>query len=84
MVHLPPELGGDGEQEAHRIEACDWGENFLEVNPRTLHISLGDESGLVLQDVSGGVALELVYPLDADWLLPRRQIGEGPSVVLLD
>jgi hypothetical protein len=84
VVHLPFELSGDGEQEAHRVQARDHSKNLVEVNPRPLHISFGDEPGLVLQDVAGSITLQLVHPLDSDRFLPRRKIGERPSMVRLD
>jgi hypothetical protein len=84
VVNLPLELSGDGEQQPDGIESSDRSKDFVEVNPRPLNETLGDEPGLVLEDVASGVTLEFLHPFEADWLVASWEIRQRPRLVPLD
>jgi hypothetical protein len=48
----------DGKEQTHELQSCDRREDLVEVDARLLHIALGDEAGLVLDNVAFLVGLE--------------------------
>lgn len=54
VVYLPALLSGNGESHAHRVEAHDWSEDFIEVNTYALHVPFRHGASLVLHHLAGG------------------------------
>jgi hypothetical protein len=84
MMDLPSMMSGQRDDEPHGLEPGHWCEHLLEVDTRTLHVSLRNEAGLVLDDVPALVLLHLVHPLEADRAVARWKLGERPSFVVVD
>jgi hypothetical protein len=51
---------------AHRLHPRHRGEDFLKIHPLTLHIALGNELDLVLDDAPALILLCIKHPLEAD------------------
>ncbi len=72
------------QQQANRLEPCNWGKHFVVVDSLPLHVSFCDEPRFVLGDVAGGVFLRLEDPLESYGPLARWGIDEQSGSVFFN
>jgi hypothetical protein len=75
-MDAPDVVGCDGEEQAHGLLSCNRREDLVEVDARLLHIALGDEAGLVLDNVVILITLDFVHPLEAYGTVTMWELGQ--------
>jgi hypothetical protein len=78
MVHLPPLIHREGDEQAHRVKLSHQREDFVVVNVMSLCIALHHKTRLVLGHNPVLILLHVVHPLYPDQLATRWEI-EGPE-----
>jgi hypothetical protein len=76
VMDAPAVVGCDGEEQAHGLLSCNRRKDLVEVDARLLHIALGDEAGLVLDNVVVLITLDFVHPLEAYGAVTMRELGQ--------
>jgi hypothetical protein len=78
MVHLPPLIHREGDEQAHRVKLSHQREDFVVVDVMSLRIALHHKTRLVLGHNPVLILLHVVHPLYPDQLATRWEI-EGPE-----
>jgi hypothetical protein len=75
-MDAPAVVRCDGEEQTHGLQSCDRREDLIEVDAWLLHIALGDEAGLVLDDVAFLVMLDFIHSFEAYGAVTTRKLGQ--------
>jgi hypothetical protein len=80
VVDGPPFSRRVCQQQPNRFKTSNTCEHIVKVDPLVLDVSLGDKPGLVLNDATGSVMLDLEHPFQANGLL----VGGGTPMGRLE
>jgi hypothetical protein len=84
MVHLPPLVHREGDEQARRVQPSHRCEDFIIVDAMSFRIALHHKACLVLGHCPMLVLLHLEHPLDPDQLATGWEIDEATGAILLD